>query len=291
MKTRKVAVAKSTRPTNINKRVSMVPPPSPVDDADHDHPPSNHPNNNMLGPHRTVRLGCVQTTVHNSIRAVAQMNYSDDKDDNYMGVHEKTNGDTFGDSSPGAGWTNGAIAIPPQSSLYPYTRPGRLAVYTRHRRMINFATSWSRIGEGTTEFGLGDHSNSAKGQSIMSGDPREEGRMVRALVAQLCERFYGQGWATGTGGGVSIRVGGPTENRPYRVFVAPSGVMKEDMVGDDIFELDMDMTVIRPAPDAQSTTQCMHSVVVYGVPTSTAGHVCHTYAFNACPVGHIARPD
>ena len=53
--------------------------------------------------------------------------------------------------------------------------------------------------------------------------PVEEGRTVKALVAQLCERFYNQGWATGTGGGVSIRVGGPSERRPFRVFVAPSG--------------------------------------------------------------------
>lgn len=53
--------------------------------------------------------------------------------------------------------------------------------------------------------------------------PVEEGKTVKALVAQLCERFYYQGWATGTGGGVSIRVGGPSEGRPYRVFVAPSG--------------------------------------------------------------------
>jgi ribulose-5-phosphate 4-epimerase/fuculose-1-phosphate aldolase len=53
--------------------------------------------------------------------------------------------------------------------------------------------------------------------------PKEEGRTVKALVAQLCERFYNMGWATGTGGGVSIRVGGPSEGRDFRVFVAPSG--------------------------------------------------------------------
>ena len=37
--------------------------------------------------------------------------------------------------------------------------------------------------------------------------------------------------------GISIRVGGPSENRPWRVFVAPSGIQKEDMIGDDVFEL------------------------------------------------------
>ena len=115
--------------------------------------------------------------------------------------------------------------------------------------MINLSSTWSRIGAETTEFGRGDHCNSNSGTSLLStSDPNEEGRTVRALVAQLCEKFYDQGWATGTGGGVSIRIGGPTDNndnhRPYRVFVAPSGVMKEDIIGDDIFELDMDMNIV-----------------------------------------------
>lgn len=58
--------------------------------------------------------------------------------------------------------------------------------------------------------------------------PIEEGRTVKALVAQLCEKFYEHGWATGTGGGVSIRVGGPSEGRPFRVFVAPSGESNQE---------------------------------------------------------------
>ena len=68
----------------------------------------------------------------------------------------------------------------------------------------------------------------------------EEARTIRSLIAQLCETFYNNGWATGTGGGCSIRVGGPSESRAWRVFVAPSGIQKEDMIGDDVFELDMD---------------------------------------------------
>jgi methylthioribulose-1-phosphate dehydratase len=119
--------------------------------------------------------------------------------------------------------------------------------------MINLSSTWSRIGSETTEFGRGDHSNSNSGSSLLcTSDPNEEGRVVRALVAQLCEKFYDQGWATGTGGGVSIRIGGGStttennndDNRPYRVFVAPSGVMKEDIIGDDIFELDMNMNIV-----------------------------------------------
>ena len=117
---------------------------------------------------------------------------------------------------PGTGWTNGALPPTSQFSLHPYTRSGRLELYTEHRRMINLSSTWSRIGSETTEFGRGDHSNSNSGSSLLcTSDPNEEGRVVRALVAQLCEKFYDQGWATGTGGGVSIRIGGgstTTEN-------------------------------------------------------------------------------
>jgi methylthioribulose-1-phosphate dehydratase len=155
---------------------------------------------------------------------------------------------TGGDADvPGTGWTNGDLPpqFAPAFTLHPYTRSGRLALYNHHRRMINLSSSWSRIGENSTEMDA-VHDKSSGGKSVMSGCPMEEGRAVRALIAQLCERFYDMGWATGTGGGVSIRVGDGDGGRPYRVFVAPSGVMKEDMVGDDVFELDMDMRVIRP---------------------------------------------
>ncbi|KAL3815356.1 hypothetical protein ACHAXA_002140 [Cyclostephanos tholiformis] len=176
-----------------------------------------------------------------SMRAFDPDNYSSDEDDVYL--HEENGASVL----PGAGWTNGDIPpqFAPAVTLHPYTRSGRLALYGHHRRMINFASSWSRIGDDSTEMDA-VHDKSSGGTSVMSGCPLEEGRAVRALVAQLCERFYDVGWATGTGGGVSIRVGGGDSGRPYRVFVAPSGVMKEDMVGDDVFELDMDMNVVRP---------------------------------------------
>jgi hypothetical protein len=44
---------------------------------------------------------------------------------------------------------------------------------------------------------------------------------TRALVTELCNSFYGQGWVTGTGGSISVRTGG-------RTFMAPSGVQKCD---------------------------------------------------------------
>lgn len=132
---------------------------------------------------------------------------------------------------PGEGWSNGAI----HPQLYHSTRSGRLELYSSHRRWIGLHRNWTRIGQGQDEFERRT-SFSRLGGSIVA-NPEEEAKAVRALIAQLCERFYQEGFATGTGGGISIRVGGPDEKRPWRVFVAPSGVQKEDMIGEDIFEV------------------------------------------------------
>lgn len=152
------------------------------------------------------------------------------------------------DAIPGQGWSNGALP-PSQSFLLAQTRDGRLEVYENHRRWIGIQShaGWTRIGQGATELDARvSSSQSCRTDNNDTIDLTEEARSVRALIAQLCETFYKAGWATGTGGGVSIRVGGPSENRPWRIFVAPSGIQKEDMIGQDIFELDMDRNVVVP---------------------------------------------
>jgi hypothetical protein len=134
------------------------------------------------------------------------------------------------EETPGKGWTNGAL--PP--SFAPHTIDGKLQLYQKHRRWIGLNSSWSRIGNDDTELSKRT-SSSSSGTSLVE-TPKEQGQRVRALIAQLCESFYQAGWATGTGGGISIRV---KQGDTWRVFVAPSGLQKEDLIGDDIFELDM----------------------------------------------------
>jgi len=56
---------------------------------------------------------------------------------------------------------------------------------------------------------------------------------ARALICELARRFYDLGWVSGTGGGISIRVGDD-------VVMAPSGVQKELLQPDDMFLLDVD---------------------------------------------------
>lgn len=69
---------------------------------------------------------------------------------------------------------------------------------------------------------------------------------AKSLISEMCRNFYNQGWVSGTGGGMSIKVGD-------RIVMAPSGVQKERMVPDDMFVLDAAGEVLetprsRPAP-------------------------------------------
>ncbi|CBY15233.1 unnamed protein product [Oikopleura dioica] len=52
------------------------------------------------------------------------------------------------------------------------------------------------------------------------------------LIPELCRHFYNLGWATGTGGGISIR-------DDDDIYIAPSGVQKERIRPQDLFMTDM----------------------------------------------------
>jgi len=177
---------------------------------------------------------------------------------------------------PGAGWANGD-KLP---SMFPLTRDGKLSLYSSNRRWIGLNKGWTRIGKGSTEMDA-RHSTSQTAGSIEE-TLEEEAESVKALISQLCEYFYRNGWATGTGGGVSIRVGGPLENRPYRVFVAPSGIQKEDMIGEDVFELDVDRNLVK-APKTPNLRQSACTPLWYVVYKLRPNAKCviHTHSINA----------
>lgn len=70
------------------------------------------------------------------------------------------------------------------------------------------------------------------------------------VIVDLCRQFYGLGWVTGTGGGISIREGG-------RVYMAPSGVQKERLAPQDIFELDeRGETLCGPSRPGLKVSEC-----------------------------------
>lgn len=79
-------------------------------------------------------------------------------------------------------------------------------------------------------------------------------RDIPSLIAELCRLFYGLGWVTGTGGGISIR-------GREGIFMAPSGVQKERIAPEDVFVLDpgdlRGCTVLRsPTNPALRVSEC-----------------------------------
>ncbi|RKP11066.1 putative methylthioribulose-1-phosphate dehydratase [Thamnocephalis sphaerospora] len=91
---------------------------------------------------------------------------------------------------------------------------------------------------------LDDQPASASDQSkdlCRSSDPRHPSN----LIPELCRLFYQLGWVTGTGGGISIRLGN-------LVYIAPSGVQKERIQPDDLFVLSLNPY---PAPPLRVPTQ------------------------------------
>ncbi|MCA9576155.1 MAG: methylthioribulose 1-phosphate dehydratase [Polyangiales bacterium] len=104
----------------------------------------------------------------------------------------------------------------------------------------------------------------------------------RRVITELSRQFYTQGWATGTGGGISVREGG-------RVFMAPSGVQKERIREEDIFELDMDGAIVSAPEDAALKVSECSSLFYNAFRMRDAGAVLHSHGMNAMLVTLLYR--
>jgi methylthioribulose-1-phosphate dehydratase len=101
----------------------------------------------------------------------------------------------------------------------------------------------------------------------MSDDPRR-------VIVELCRHFYDLGWASGTGGGISLRTGG-------RVYMAPSAVQKERLRERDLFVLDEQGQVLeRPADPALRLSQCS-PLFFNAFRLRDAGAVLHSHGLDA----------
>jgi methylthioribulose-1-phosphate dehydratase len=103
--------------------------------------------------------------------------------------------------------------------------------------------------------------------------PDASSRQTRELVCELCRNFYQLGWASGTGGGISIKEGG-------RIYMAPSGVQKERLKPEDIFVLDAEGEPLEEPGRGLKLSQCaplfLHAYRIRG-----AGAVLHSHSVNA----------
>ncbi|CAG9461068.1 unnamed protein product [Pedinophyceae sp. YPF-701] len=101
---------------------------------------------------------------------------------------------------------------------------------------------------------------------------------ARLLISELCADFYKWGWASGTGGGISVKAA------DGRIVMAPSGVMKERMQPEDMFVLDSDGNVIEePAPKhgkPPKLSECS-PLFMSAYKLRGAGAVMHSHSLNA----------
>jgi methylthioribulose-1-phosphate dehydratase len=93
------------------------------------------------------------------------------------------------------------------------------------------------------------------------------------LIVALCRQFYDLGWVSGTGGGVSVRAGG-------RIWVAPSGVQKERMSPEDVFELDEEGRTLRAPGEGMCVSACL-PLFLHAYRMRQAGAVIHSHGMHA----------
>ncbi|QPG74876.1 Methylthioribulose-1-phosphate dehydratase [Brettanomyces nanus] len=95
------------------------------------------------------------------------------------------------------------------------------------------------------------------------------------LICELCRNFYGNGWVTGTGGGISIR-----DRSRNLIFLAPSGVQKERMMPLNIFVMDFKTKEYIRRPLKLKPSSCTPLFMATYIMRDT-GACIHTHSQNA----------
>jgi methylthioribulose 1-phosphate dehydratase/enolase-phosphatase E1 len=113
---------------------------------------------------------------------------------------------------------------------------------------------------------------------------------AKSLVCELCATFYRLGWVSGTGGGLSIKVGD-------RIVMAPSGVQKERMAPDDLFILDgasgdvLGAPVAKPPPARPPRLSECAPLFMAAYELRGAGAVIHSHSLSAVLATVLAGED
>jgi methylthioribulose-1-phosphate dehydratase len=110
-----------------------------------------------------------------------------------------------------------------------------------------------------------------------------ESQKNRELVCELCRHFYHLGWASGTGGGISLKEGG-------RIYMAPSGVQKERLLPEDIFVLDEEGTIKEEPGRGIQLSQCA-PLFMHAYRMRNAGAVLHSHSIHANLVTQLFKKN
>ncbi len=104
---------------------------------------------------------------------------------------------------------------------------------------------------------------------------------ARERICELCRLFWQLGWASGTGGGISLRIGDT-------IYMAPSGVEKERLQPADIFELDRHGRIKKAAPGQRLTACAPLFQAAYD--HRDAGAVLHSHSLDVVLASMLVPP-
>lgn len=109
-----------------------------------------------------------------------------------------------------------------------------------------------------------------------------ENRAMRQRICELCRLFWQLGWASGTGGGISVRSG-------ETIFMAPSGVEKENISPEQIFELDLQGRVTKAPAPGFKLTACA-PLFLAAFKHRNAGAVLHSHSLDIVLASMLVPP-
>lgn len=112
--------------------------------------------------------------------------------------------------------------------------------------------------------------------------------LAKELAADLCKHFYNQGWVSGTGGSITLKVLEPgLDVQEQLIVMAPSGVQKERMLAEDMYVMRSDGTVLS-APSAKGPPhkppKCSECCPLFlkAYELRNAGAVIHSHGLESC---------
>lgn len=106
------------------------------------------------------------------------------------------------------------------------------------------------------------------------------------LIPELCRKFYNLGWATGTGGGISIKMGD-------KYYVAPSGVQKERIRPDEIFILNAEQQIVEEPRTTEKKLKMSECTPLFfnAYRMRNAGACLHTHSQNCVLISLLCERE
>ncbi|CAN4102903.1 unnamed protein product [Withania somnifera] len=124
-------------------------------------------------------------------------------------------------------------------------------------------------------------------QAYFEGDKVKQ---TKSLIAELCRHFYNQGWVSGTGGSITIKVHDDSVPKSQQLIVmSPSGVQKERMVEEDMYILSSDGSILsaplaKPTPHKPPKCSDCAPLFMKAYEMRNAGAVIHSHGMESCLV-------